>query len=191
MLISKHFNLIIRALSVEIVLLALSSQISADGGLIAIHQLAGPFEVTVFTSGFLRAGPADISVLVQDRTTSQPVLDGEVFIELQRDGRIDLSERATRGSAQNKLLYSALMVLPEAGGWELEVTVRRGEETASVRKAVVVEEPAPFLLAYWRSLSVPPIVIAVFVLNQWLKRRGGRRHNTGYRQSDIAIRSPL
>jgi hypothetical protein len=188
---NKHLNLIIRALAVEVVLLTLSSQISADGGLIAIHQLAGPFEVTVFTSGLLRAGPADISVLVQDRASSQPVLDGEVFIQLQREGGIYLGERATRGSAQNKLLYSALMVLPEAGGWELEVTVRQGKETASVRKAVVVEEPAPFLLAYWRSLSVPPIVIAVFVLNQWLKRRRSRRHTTGYRQLEEAIRSPL
>src|SRR5713101_6026205 len=99
-------------------LLAFSSRAQADGGFVELHQEVGPFVVTVFSApGPLRAGPVDISVLVQDRS-NRPVLDGEVFVRLSRESGMTLVERATREMAQNKLLYSAVMNLPEAGQWE-------------------------------------------------------------------------
>jgi hypothetical protein len=153
-------------------LLAFSSRAQADGGSVELHQEVGPFVVTVFTAPVpLRAGPVDISVLVQDRASGQPVLDGEVVVRLKSPGAITLMERATREAAQNKLLYSALISLPEEGQWELEVTINQGKETVSIPGQVSAAAPTPFLLSYWRSLSLPPIVIAVFALNRWLKRR--------------------
>jgi hypothetical protein len=167
-----HFKLITHlALLLAAALFALNSRVCADGGFVELHEVVGPFDVTVFTApGPLRAGPVDISVLVQDVANGQPVLDGEVFVRLQREGS-DLAERASREVAQNKLLYSALMHLPEAGQWEFEVTIKHGKEAASLRRGVSVAPSRPLLLAYWRSLSVPPVVIAIFALNQWLKRR--------------------
>jgi hypothetical protein len=87
-----------------------------------------------------------------------------------------LVERATREVAQNKLLYSALMTLPDAGRWQLEVIIKREKETASVLGQVSAAAPRPVLISYWRSLSLPPVVIALFALNQWLKRRAARRN---------------
>jgi len=81
--------------------------------------------------------------------------------------------------AQNKLFYSALMNLPEAGQWELEVKIKQGKETASIHGQVSAAAPTSLLLSYWRSLSLPPIVIALFALNQWLKRRSA---HSGERQ---------
>ena len=172
----RHFKVIAelwrRGLLLVAALLAFSSRAQADGGFVELHQEVGPFVVTVFTApGPLRAGPVDISVLVQDRASGQPVLDGEVFVRLSREGEITLVERATREMAQNKLLYSAVMNLPEPGRWELEVTITQGKETASILGQVSAAAPSPFLLSYWRSLSLPPIMIAVFALNQWLRRR--------------------
>lgn len=172
----QHFKVIAelwrRGLLLVAALLAFSSQAEADGGFVELHQEVGPFVVTVFSApGPLRAGPVDMSVLVQDRASGQPVLDGEVFVRLKSPGAITLVERATREVAQNKLLYSALMNLPEAGQWELEVTITQGKETASILGQVSAAAPSPFWLSYWRSLSLPPILIAVFALNQWLKRR--------------------
>jgi hypothetical protein len=168
-------------------LLVLNSRAQADGGSVELHQVAGPFVVTVFTAPVpLRAGPVDISILVQDRAGGQPVLNGEVVVRLRREGGMTLVERATRELAQNKLLYSALMTLPEAGRWQLEVTIKREKETASVNGQVSAAAPRPFLLYYWRSLSLPPVVIALFALNQWLKRRVARRNKAeqlnGYQQ---------
>jgi hypothetical protein len=73
----------------------------------------------------------------------------------------------------NIVTIDASLVLPptEAGQWELEVTIKQGKETASIPGQVSAAAPTPFLLSYWQSLSLPPIVIAVFALNQWLRRR--------------------
>ena len=180
----QHFKLIAqlwcRGLLLAPALLAPSSLAHADGGRVELHRVAGPFVVTVFTSpGLLRVGPVDISVLVQGHRDGQAVLDGEVFVRLRGEGGTTLVGRATREAAQNKLLYSALMTLPEAGRWELEVTVKQGNEAASVIGQVSAAAPRPFLLTYWRSLSLPPVVTALFALNQWLKRRAARRGKAG------------
>jgi hypothetical protein len=76
------------------------------------------------------------------------VLNGEVVVRLQREGGMALVERATREVAQNKLLYPALMTLPEAGRWQLEVTIKREKETPSVLGQVSAAAPKPFLLSY-------------------------------------------
>ena len=191
MMMKQHFKLIgqlcYRGLLLVPALLAFSSRAQADGGLVALHKEVGPFVVTVFSApGPLRAGPVDMSVLVQDRS-NRPVLDGEIFVRLSRESGITLVERATREVAQNKLLYSALINLPEAGQWELEVTIEQGKETASVLGQVSAAPPTPFLLSYWRSLLLPPIVVAVFALNQWLKRRSAHREN----DSNLAFHKAL
>ena len=84
----------------------------------------GPFVITVFTTPTsLRAGPVDISVLVQDREDGQPVLDSEVSVWLRRDSGRTVGGQATRAVAQSKLLYCTAVHLPEAWQWVLEVTV--------------------------------------------------------------------
>ena len=188
----QHLNLMAelwrRGLLLVAALLAFSSRAQADGGFVELHQEVGPLVVTVFSApGPLRAGPVDISVLVQDRASGQPVLDGEVFVRLKSPGATTLVERATREVAQNKLLYAALINLPEAGQWELEVTIKQGKETASILGQVSAAAPTPFLFSYWRSLSLPPIVIAVFALNQWLKRRSAHREN----DSNLALHKAI
>ena len=177
-----------RSLLLAVALLMLNSRAHADGGTVELHQVAGPFIVTVFTAPVpLRVGPVDISVLLQDRANGQPVLDGEIFVLFRKEGGLTVGEPATRELAQNKLLYSALMILPEAGQWELEVRIKREKEATSVFAQVSAAAPKPFLLSYWRSLSLPPIFIALFALNQWLKRCAVRRirqnHLTGERKS--------
>lgn len=170
------FQLWRRSLSLLFALFAMSAQAEADGGVVRIHQKAGPFIVTVFSAPSpLRAGPVDISVLVQRGEDGQPVLKGEVFVRLRSAGGISVTKRATRDAAQNKLLYSAVMNLPEPGEWELEITVEQDKGTASVLGHMTAAAPRPFLLSYWGSLSLPPVIVALFALNQALKRRAVRR----------------
>ena len=165
-----------RTLLVVVALVAQVVTTHADGGHVQLHQAAGPFVITVFTAPTpLHAGPVDVSVLVQDRGDGQPVLDGEVYVWLRRDGGMTVDGRATRAVAQNKLLYSTVVHVPEAGTWELEVTVTQGQDSASVRGQVSAAAPRPFVLAYWRSLSLPPVVATLFALHQWVKRRAARR----------------
>jgi hypothetical protein len=157
-------------------LLALYSRSQADGGGVALHQLAGPYVVTVFIAPATpRAGPVDVSVVARDRADGRAAIDVEVFVRLRREGGIAVVGHATRGVKQNELFYSVLMNLPEAGQWELEVTIKRGKSEASVFGQLSVAAPRPFLLSYWRSLSLPWVVITLFAMNQWLKGRAASR----------------
>lgn len=165
-----------RGLLLAVALSALNSRARADGGFVLLHQTDGPFVITVFAApNPPRVGPVDISVLAQDREDGRAALDGEVIVRLRREGGMTVVGQATREAARNKLLYSALMNLPEAGKWELEVTIKQGRSMASVLGQVWVAQPRPFLLSYWRSLSLPWIVVTLFAMNQWLKRRAASR----------------
>ena len=163
-------------------LLALCSRAQADGGGVALHQVAGPYVVTVFIAPVApRAGPVDVSVLAQERADGQAALDVEVFVRLRSASGMIVAGQATRKASRNDLFYSASMNLPEAGRWELEVAIEQGKQggqgksATSVLGQVSVAAPMPFLLSYWRSLSLPWVIATLFVVNQLLKRRAANR----------------
>src|SRR5262249_19145175 len=131
-----------------------------------------PFVVTVFTTPSpLRAGPVDISLLIQSRENQEPVLDCVAFVQLRKDGAMSIRSEATREAAQNKLLYAAQVKVPESGTWELEAGITHESDSVEIGGAISVAPSSPVVLGYWRSLALPPLFIALFVLNQWLKRR--------------------
>ena len=163
-------------LLMAVALSALSLRAQADGGLVRLRQTAGSFVVTVFAAPSPpRVGPVEISVLAQNREDGQAALDVEVFVRLRSAGGTIVVGRATREVSRNKLLYSASMNLPEAGRWELEVTIKKGKSADSVLGQLSVMAPRPLLLSYWRSLSLPWVVISLFAMNRWLKRRAASR----------------
>jgi hypothetical protein len=183
------------ALLLAVALSTPSLRAQADGGGVTLHQAAGPFVVTVFTApGTPRAGPVEVSVLAQDRMDGQATLDIEVFVRLRSAGGTVVMGRATREMSRNKLLYSALVNLLEAGLWELEVIIKRGMSEAGVFGQLYVAAPRPFLLSYWRSLSLPWVVVILFAMNQWLKGRvasRGKKRLTGVRASRLLARRTL
>jgi FixH len=144
----------------------------ADGGVVQMQRSAGPFVITVFTAPApLRAGPAEISIMVQDSSNHNPVLDAEVTVRLYREGKEAVEVEAARGGSKSKLLYAALLSLPEEGRWEIEVIVVRNSEEARISGAIVVAPQRSFLLTYWWTLALPPVAIGLFIINQWLKRK--------------------
>jgi hypothetical protein len=155
------------------VLLAAATAAWGDGGVVRLKQAAGPFVITIFTAPTpLRAGTADLSVLVQRRTDEEPVLDAQVTMTLSAVSGAIIGATATHEQATNKLLYAATLSLPAPGAWQLQVAVRREPEAASVSCELTAAPPSPPLLAYWPYLALPPVVIGLFVVHQWLSRRG-------------------
>src|SRR5437868_5841580 len=70
----------------------------ADGGMIRLSEQNGKYRITVFTSPApLRAGPVDISVLVQDDMTGEVEPAAQVDIEAVRRTlpHVALHQRAT------------------------------------------------------------------------------------------------
>src|SRR3954471_8020174 len=101
-----------------------ATRVRADGGTVRMRQQAGDCQVTVFTSPTpLRAGPVDISVLLQD-SEGNCLPDAPVTVRLTaRETAERLEYPATADAATNKLLRAAVFQLPDPGWWDVEVTV--------------------------------------------------------------------
>src|SRR5262245_5191016 len=124
----------------------------ADGGPVQLERSDGPFVVTVFTSpGPLRAGPVDISLLIQSRENREPELDCQAFVQFRKEGAMNIRSEATHEVAQNKLFYAAQVNIPESGRWELEAEIKRGADSINLSGPITVAHPGSALFANWRS----------------------------------------
>jgi hypothetical protein len=155
--------------------LALAVHGGADGGAVRLSERAGDLAITVFTSPTpLRAGPIDVSVLVQDALTNAVIGDVAVTVTLRQPEPVPMmvTGSATRAQATNKLLYAALLNLPAAGAWRVEIAIdRAGHAPASLAFDVDAAPPLPPWRAYWPYFALPAIAIAVYALHQWLVLR--------------------
>jgi hypothetical protein len=158
-----------------------SATARGDGGTVSFRGKAGPYEVTVFTAPSpLRAGPVDVSVLVQG-AKGEPVPGASVSVALARHGRSgpSLHAAATAEAATNKLLKSALFELPTSGSWDVTVTIAEGDDGAPVGFSLELLEPLPGWMApsWWDAW--PVLAIALYTFHQWLAARAGRSEGNG------------
>jgi hypothetical protein len=175
------------------VFLAAARMTWADGGAIQFQGDAGPFCATIFTQPpILRAGLIDVTMLLQDRSHLNPLLDAKVTFDvtLQESSAgqttpwmppacamnkaADLSDiPALLGHGENHLLYGSFVQIPRSGLWQLKAHIQRGAETAEIAALLRVAPPPPPLLAYWHLWLLLPTGILGFVLHQ--TARGRRR----------------
>jgi hypothetical protein len=144
----------------------------ADGGTVCLREASGPFLVTVFVAPApLRAGPIDMSVLVQDRKTGEVILDAtvELAIEPLSGENPRRIARPTREQATNKLLKAVRIDLPAPGWWALRVFVSRGQEEGVLATRFQVAPATSRASAVWPFLLFPLFAIAVFALHQTLR----------------------
>ena len=187
--------------SLPIILLLGFSSLEArgDGGVIRLREIQGSFVVTIFTSGDpMQDNPFDVSVMVQERDSNEAILDASVklvFTSLftptpatteQICGETGVaaagpvSQRitfvATRGQASNKLLYAAPVKFSAAGEWQLQAFIKHDGDAVVMACPLQVGPPPRKLLALFPYLILPPLMVALFALNQWL--RGQLREKT-------------
>jgi hypothetical protein len=142
-----------------------------DGGKVQFQNVAGSFIITLFTDPTpLRIGAADLSVMIQNRETHDPVLNGRVQLSLHGPNGRSVKVEATHRQAQNKLLYAAMVRLPESGRWQVDIHVSKGEVSSSTNGEITILKARSSLVTYWDYLLIPLIAIALFILHQWLKR---------------------
>ncbi len=193
-----------------------SPDAKGDGGIIRLQQTQGPFSVTVFSSPEAAAGGlADLSVLIQGRESGKVILDADVSLTLsppagqivkQSDpfcgpptGAMHLPEvasnvasvRATREQASNKLLYAARVELNAPGNWKLRLLVSRGSDTARFDCLLPVTLSSGELAGLWPYLSLPPLVVALFAVNQWLRRQSLQKPLRRFNARSVAARAAL
>jgi hypothetical protein len=150
-----------------------SSFARADGGAIRLREHNGGYQITVFTSATpFRAGPVDLSVLIQDAATEEYVPDARVTVRLTARGTgAFLEYPATTEAATNKLLRAAEFQLPEPGLWDVAVAVEGPHGPALVRFEVQADEPPPRWQQLWPWFGWPAVAVALFGIHLALARR--------------------
>ena len=137
-----------------------------------MSEKRGGFLITVFTAPApFRAGPVDISVLVQDALTGEPVPQTRVTVRMTKPGQLALEYPATREAATNKLLYAAQFDLPEPGLWHLEVQVEGVHGLATIDGELETAAPLPRWRELWPWIGWPALAIVLFGIHQVLARR--------------------
>jgi hypothetical protein len=143
--------------------------ILADGGTLRFSERRGVRRISVFTSPTpLRVGQVDVSVLVQDAETGQPLLGVpiQVTVHSQQPPQMKTSTQASTDLATNKIMQAALLELSEPGRWHVEVSLTN-EETPLVFEVEVAEPLPPWVeLAPW--IAWPLFAIVLFALEHWL-----------------------
>lgn len=140
-----------------------------DGGKVRVSRRAGPYLVTVFTTPTpLRAGLADISVLVQDPKTEEIASDVNVnvLVKVADSSQPSRSYRASLGQATNKLLRAVTVQFLSSGSWTVTVIVKGPPGGGQLKfTANVLEAPPP-----WRKrlpwIAWPLLPIGLFALRE-------------------------
>jgi len=161
-------------LAVVLVLGVWATGARGDGGTILLHQDAGPFTITLFaTPQPLQVGGADLSVMVQDRSSEEVLLDLVIDLSVAPEAERALQQtvRLSRGQASNRLLQAATVHFSRAGKWRLTLLVRRGNDVTSVSTECVVEPDRSRAVLVWFYVLLPAGVILLFVIHQGLRFR--------------------
>lgn len=160
----------------------------ADGGAVRFSERRGDRVVTVFTSPTpLRAGPADVSVLLLDADSGQPVLGIPIVVEARpiQGGSPEIRAPATGAAATNKLLSAAQLDFAEPGLWQVSIEVQGLSPTPPLSFEVEVAEPLPPWLHFGVWIAWPLVPIGLFGCHQWLTLR--RRRISAGRHSQTQL----
>jgi YtkA-like len=131
----------------------------------------GTYEIAVFTApNPFVAGPVDISVLVLDSTSGEPVSDAKVSVKVAPLGRPGdgVLHSATTTAATNKLLYAAVFELPEPGFWEVGVDINGIKDNAKVSFKLEAADGPPHWMDLWPWVCWPALVALLYGIHQHL-----------------------
>ena len=146
----------------------------ADGGSLRLTGKEGRYQISVFSAPTpLRAGPVDISVLLQDASSGDFVTQARVIVRVSKTGRPASEYPATFEAATNKLFRAAQFDLPERGDWDIQVEVESARGRAVIAGELDVAEAQPRWRELWPWIGCPALAIILFSIHQMLARRAG------------------
>jgi hypothetical protein len=167
-----------RARVFEIVLVSLAlmqGAAFADGGQLQGSELSGPFVISLYTSPIpLRTGTVELTALITNSADRTPVLDATVQILLRSETHPESAfvMKAMRGG--DGLRYFATPKLKAAGRWSIRIEASNSQGSGTFIRTLAVEDALPIYISLWPVLAFPPVAIAVFALQQRLRKRLGR-----------------
>jgi hypothetical protein len=148
----------------------------ADGGMLRVMRAAGPLQVSAFTAPHPPgAGIVDISVMVQDAHTLEPVPAAEILVEIARRGTAGgtIRTHATSEAATNQL-FRACAVELDQGEYDVAIACRGPQGCGQVEFAMKVGPAPPQVAELWPWIAWPLAPIALFAAHRLLIRRTRR-----------------
>jgi hypothetical protein len=169
------------------ILMAASSQLHADGGITLGQIERDGVRVTAFAAPVpIRAGPLDLTFLVQEIPSNQPVTDAVITCSVQRlsppsPNPVRLPAwcstiapgtriQATRKHSNNKLLAGTFLPLTEAGRWELSLDVVRAQTRFTAAIPFDAAGPQAPLSTWWPLIALVPAAILLDIWRSLLLR---------------------
>jgi cytochrome c oxidase assembly factor CtaG len=144
---------------------------SDDDQPLRVLKDSGPYTVAVFAPLNLQTGPANLGVLVQDRSTQEVLLDWTMDLTARSVSDRSVSEiRATQENSANKLLQAAELDLPSAGDWTLNIAVTRNSTSTNVWLPLRVVKREGRLYDLWPYLLFPGLGVILFGTYGWRHR---------------------
>ncbi len=139
------------------------------------------FDVAVYgPSGDIPISSTAFSVVVQDRTTQETLLDSEVDFALQNTGTGQASPmkvRAKPEDSENKLLQSGEVELSAAGDWTLNVLVQHAAARSEFRLPLHVVKPQSGDVARWPYMGFAATSVILIMIYSWRHRVPPKRHS--------------
>jgi hypothetical protein len=149
-------------------------------GRLAFAAEQGTERISVFVSPDpLRAGPVDISILLQSIETGHPIDSSQILVRItpQSPGTEPVYALATQAAATNKLLRAALVDLPTPGLWDVAIAYTTSQNlTREVSFTVEASPRLPPWLTAWPQFCWPAVVVLLYGIHRWLVARRNRYH---------------
>jgi hypothetical protein len=160
----------------------LASAAAADGGRLLLREARGDRIVNLLAAPTpLRAGPASFEVLVQSRTTAEPIEIPRVRLRLTGPERCGTSEiSALPEGSRNRGFLGADVRLPMAGTWVVEILLDGASVGAPLRSVFEVGPALPPARRFWPYIAATLLGVALIAVHQALRlRRPHRRSDCG------------
>jgi hypothetical protein len=154
-----------------------------DGGALRAWKEHGAYTIAVFTEPSpVVIGPVDISVLLLDRKTGEPITGAQVMVEVLPVGRPAGATRhpATIQAATNKLLRAAVFELRDTGRCEVNVDIDGPDDHAEIQFELDVGSSWSLRTGVWPWILWPLPVIASYGVHRRLVDRAARRGRNAY-----------
>ena len=151
-----------------------------DNQVLRYKGVSPSLAVAVFAPpGSLAAGSSQISVLVQDRNTLEPLLDAKVDLTAQpanSSPRLSSTATASHEDSENKLLQAADLDLPTEGEWTLRITVQREAVSDDFQLPLRVAGPEAGATSRWPYLVMLLVTATMLLAYVWRHRALGALH---------------
>ena len=145
----------------------------ADGPHIAFHASQGAYTVTLFSAPDpLVAGPADLTLLVQNAADGSLAASPSVEGQAALPGHAPVTFRLLPGGAGNRRLLGATVHLADPGTYTFTLAVATpGAAPVTFRGTLPVERNEGRRNTVLWAVFLPMVLIALFLVNQQAKLR--------------------